>query len=240
MKPNIVLALLLLGSSGAISAQQRDCCLCAASNARFGVEVPAGFGSWQCRTACSASGGSSVGFKNGSCNAAPNNPPAPMPNRCPIETTGGDCKGNNWCQCNSAKVQISKNQFAVGEVVTASVQLGDLGSGKPTVDAGGGAVDWGDGTKTPTPYGNGNYQHSYAKPGNYNVSASQGRQFKWDANDGSCSYVCRASATTSVNVKRDMTVSEITELLSADKSAQAKKDLAEQKKILDLQAIKNK
>ena len=113
-----------------------------------------------------------------------------------------------------------------------------MGSGKPAVDAGGGAVDWGDGNKIGIAFGSGTYTHVYSKPGNYVVTASQGRQFKWNADDGSCSFICRAQTNVALGVRQQLTAAQISQLLMMDKSPQAKKDLATQQKLL--QKLKEK
>jgi len=226
-----LLTLLLLTSG--LLAQQRDCCWCKSPQGQtFGVEVPAGFGAWQCRTACSSSYGKAVGFKLGACYVPPT--PPPVANDCPLETVGGDCKGNNWCQCHKMSVSVSKSDLNLNDTLIVSVGVGDLGSGKPLVDPGGGSVDWGDGkTSTFPKLTDGSYSHTYAKEGAYSLTIKEIGQFKWNADDGSCSFYCRAEKHESVVVKaKSLTTEQITALLKADKSAQAKKDLAAQEKVL--------
>jgi hypothetical protein len=228
------ISLVILLSSAVAFAQQRDCCWCKSPQGQtFGVEVPAGFGSWQCRTACSSSYGTAVGFKHGACYAPPT--PPPVVNDCPIQTVGGDCKGNNWCQCHAMSVNLSAKELNLDDTLTVSVGTGDLGSGKPLVDPGGGSVDWGDGTN-PSAFPkleNGSYNHKYAREGPHSLTVKETGQFKWSADDGSCSYYCRAEKHESVVVRpKSLTTEQLTSLLKADKSAQAKKDLARQEKVL--------
>jgi len=226
------LACVIVLFSGSIIAQQRDCCWCKSPQGQtFGVEVPAGFGSRQCRIACSSSYGSAVGFKLGACYG----PPAPQsqPNDCPLETVGGDCKGNNWCQCHAMSVSVSKKELNLDDKLTVSVGVGDLGSGKPLVDPGGGSVDWGDGATSPfAKLADGSYQHTYSKPGSYSLTIKEIGQFKWNADDGSCSFYCRAEKHDSVVVTKSLTVEQIMALLRADKSPDAKEDLAALEKML--------
>ena len=193
-----LLCFVLLLGPGLVFAQQRDCCWCQTSSVRFGVEVPAGFGSQQCPIACNASRGTYVGFKRGACYAPPQAPSAPA---CAQPTSGGDCKGNNWCQCNGMSVGVSNRNPKIGEKVNVTVSPGDLGSGKPQVDSGGGFVDWGDGQRSNFPkLQDGLYEHSYSKAGSYVIKTSATGQFKWNADDGSCSFYCTAQKNDGVTV----------------------------------------
>jgi hypothetical protein len=190
---------------GQAHSQQQDCCECSSAAANFGVAVPAGFGAAQCPIACSSNGGASTGFHPGACVTYHYHPypPAPIPNYCPIKTIGGDCKGNNWCQCNSEKIFFDKTTVKVDDFVTLTVYLGDLGSGKPPTEKYGTAyIDWGDGTVDRNlAYGNGIFRHQYRTKGTFTVTMTQGRAFKWDAHDGSCSFVCSADESHTVVVE---------------------------------------
>jgi len=196
----IGLALFLLLTCFDVDAE--DCCQCKSAAGPFEARVPGGFGAAQCAGACGPSGGKAVGFHAGACGVYHPNPPAPQPNTCPIGTVGGNCKGNNWCACHTGSLQISPSSVVVGDIVTIVVHLGDLSSGKPpTDDPGGAVIEWGDSTpRTGEPYGNGTYTHVYRQAGTYAVTVHQGRDFKWNADDGSCSFKCTADATSSVVV----------------------------------------
>jgi hypothetical protein len=131
-------------------------------------------------------------------------------------------------------VSLSTRDLNLDDKLTVSVGAGDLGSGKPLVDPGGGSVDWGDGTTSSFPkLGDGSYGHTYAKEGAYSLTVKEIGQFKWNADDGSCSFYCRGEKHDSVVVKpKSLSVKQMTALLKADKSMQAKKDLAAQQKVL--------
>jgi hypothetical protein len=99
-------------------------------------------------------------------------------------------------------ISISDKNPRLDEKITVSVAPGDLGSGKPLVDPGGGWVDWGDGSSRSNfpKLQNGTYEHSYSKTGSFPVTVSATGQFKWNADDGSCSFYCTAKKADTVTV----------------------------------------
>ena len=176
-----------------VSSAQQKCCTCRGPDRIFQIPQAAG-----CDIACSTNGGVSIGLK--ACMPIPQTKCGQY-----FQAFGGNCQGNQWCECGLT-VRLMTPTPMVKQEVKVQIVSGNLGQ-----EAGplrhrtvlSGSVDWGDGSpKSALDTGDHILAHVYEKPGNYTVGAEIHGDFKWNGESGSsCSYRCRtAPASIAISV----------------------------------------
>lgn len=202
--------------SCALFAQQ--CCECRGAQGPFKAPIPAGYGANVCSTTCAASGGTSTGKVSTCFNPMPSPSPQAGGNYCPMKEQGGNCKGNSWCQCGTTKFRRLING-AESEVDIAQIKVGDelevvfdprfggsVAAGYRTELQSSATIYWGDGETTLIALAPKTFKHKYQKEGEFVAYVNLWGAYKWNGNDGSCSYECTWNTSNNNGLRQAITV----------------------------------